>query len=143
MIKYIKGDIFQSTMQTLVNPVNTVGVMGAGLAKQFAEKYPKMAKEYAQYGWSDSFDVGCLWIYRTDDKWILNFPTKTDWHLPSKLWYVELGLKTFVDTYEQEGVESVAFPKLGCGLGKLRWLNIKRLFELYLAAIDIPVEVYI
>jgi len=143
MIEYIKGNIFQSTMQTLVCPVNTVGVMGAGLAKQFAQKYPKMAKEYAQYTWSNSFDVGCLWIYRTDDKWILNFPTKTDWHLLSKLWYIELGLKTFVDTYEQEEIESIAFPKLGCGLGGLQWPDVKELFDEYLDSMDIPVEVYI
>lgn len=143
MIKYIQGDIFQSTMQTLVCPVNTVGVMGAGLAKEFAQKYPKMAKEYTQNCWSNSFDVGCLWIYRTDDKWILNFPTKTDWHLSSKLRYIKSGLITFVDTYEQEGIRSIALPKLGCGLGGLAWPDVKELFDKYLDLMDIPVEVYI
>ena len=142
MIQYLSGDIFQSTMQTLVNPVNTVGVMGSGLACEFSRRYPEMLNVYKQHCQDGSFKMGTLWIYRAFDKWILNFPTKKHWRDPSELIYIEAGLTTFVRTYEVRGITSIAFPKLGCGLGKLGWPPVRILFEKYLGSIEIPIEVY-
>jgi len=144
MIQYIKGDIFQSSMQTLVNPVNTVGVMGAGLAKEFAKKYPEMEEEYKSYCAAYDFKIGKLLIYHySPHRWILNFPTKGHWYNKSQLVYIDEGLDTFVLTYKYHGIESIAFPKLGCGLGGLAWPDVQLLFEKYLDLMGIPVEVYI
>ena len=159
MIKYIKGDIFQSTMQTLVVPVNTVGVMGAGLAKKFAERYPGLLPRYqwrcnVRYPKDPSytFRAGMTWLCRTyPDKWgngqkefgILCFATKGHWRNLSKLRYIENGLIDLTTTYGASGLTSIAFPKLGCGLGGLDWADVKLLFDEYLELLEIPVEIYI
>ena len=131
-------------MQTLVVPVNTVGVMGKGLALQFAKKYPKMEEEYKGYCAAYDFKIGKLLIYRdSPHRWILNFPTKGHWYNKSQLVYICEGLDTFVLTYKYHGITGIAFPKLGCGLGGLDWSDVQKLFEKYLDAVDIPIEIYI
>lgn len=144
MITYTTGNIFESEMQVLVNPVNTVGVMGKGLAKQFKINYPEMFKAYKTQCDEETLTVGKLHLFHTDDKWVLNFPTKAHWRSKSKLDYVEVGLQEFVKVYEQENVESIAFPMLGCGLGDLDWdTQVKPLMEKYLTSINIQIEIYV
>ena len=62
-----------------------------------------------------------LTLHKDEKKWVLNFPTKKHWRNPSKLEYIEMGLKKFVATYEEKEITSIAFPQLGCGLGGLNW----------------------
>lgn len=142
MITYIVGDIFQSHAQVLVNPVNTVGVMGKGIAKEFKRRYPAMFRQYVA-DCEQGFAVGQLRLFKTPDKWILNFPTKQHWRNPSKLEYIEAGLKTFVEMYPVEGINSIAFPLLGCGAGELKWeTSVKPLMERYLNDLPLDVSVY-
>lgn len=89
-------------------------------------------------------DIGNLWIYKSDTKWILNFPTKTHWRNPSKIEYIEQGFKKFVETYEEKGITSVSFPKLGCGNGGLNWEDeVRPLMGKYLKGLPIDVFVHI
>lgn len=143
MITYTTGDIFTSKAQVLVNPVNTVGVMGKGLAKQFKMRYPAMFENYKTTCNNDLLTVGKLHIFHADDKWILNFPTKTHWRGKSKVETIEAGLKQFVEIYIDEQIQSIAFPMLGCGLGGLDWKSqVKPLMEYYLNPLDITVKIY-
>ncbi|MEK4847602.1 macro domain-containing protein [Bacillus sp. FSL W8-0183] len=142
MIIYVKGNIFESPAQVLVNTVNTVGVMGKGIAKQFKDIYPEMFEQYQTFCENKDLDIGKLWIYKSNHKWVLNFPTKKHWRSPSKLEYIEAGLQKFVSTYEEKGITSISFPLLGCGNGGLDWENdVKPLMERYLR--PLPIEVYI
>ena len=83
MITYVVCDLFQSPARVLVNTVNTVGVMGKGIAKDFKRIYPDMFREYQRICERNSFDIGDLWLYKTTNKWVLNFPTKRHWRQPS------------------------------------------------------------
>lgn len=141
MIIYVKQDIFKSPAQVLVNTVNTVGVMGKGIAKRYKEVYPDMYKRYREFCEAELLKIGNLWIYKSEDKWILNFPTKTTWKKPSKMEYIELGLEKFVDTYYEKGIQSISFPQLGCGNGGLDWEEVKPVMEKYLK--DLPIDVFI
>ena len=47
MISYTKGDLLSSKAQALVNTVNTVGVMGKGIALHFKEAFPSNFSVYA------------------------------------------------------------------------------------------------
>lgn len=132
MIKYIKGDLFSSLAQVLVNTVNLDGVMGKGIALQFKKLYPEMFKKYQAYCEQKLLQIGKLQIYKTPNKWILNFPTKNHWRNKSKMEYIEKGLQKFVDTYADRGITSVAFPKLGCGNGGLEWQEVKPVMDRYL-----------
>lgn len=142
MILYVKGDIFQSPAQVLVNTVNTVGVMGKGIALEFKKLFPEMFAEYRTLCESNKFQVGNLWLYKSPNKWILNFPTKKHWRQPSQVEYIEAGLAKFVASYEKMGIHSIAFPPLGCGNGQLDFeTQVQPIMEKYLR--NLPIETFI
>jgi len=134
MVKIERGKtIFESTAQTLVNTINCVGVMGKGLALEFKNRYPAMFDKYKSFCDKGVFKPGVLWIYKADDgKWVLNFPTKIDWRNPSKIEYLEEGLKKFVEIWKEKGITSIAFPLLGCTNGGLDPDVVIPLMEKYL-----------
>lgn len=142
MITYLEISLFDSPAQTLINTVNTVGVMGKGIALVFKQLYPEMYKEYRRLCDENQLTVGKLYIYRTPNKIIVNFPTKQHWRNPSRLDYIETGLRKFVDRYQDYGISSVSFPQLGCGNGELDWhKQVQPLMEHTLK--DLPIPVYI
>jgi O-acetyl-ADP-ribose deacetylase (regulator of RNase III) len=144
MVTYIVGDLFKSPAKVLVNTVNTIGVMGKGIAKVFKTVYPEMFSSYQRLCEKNLLTVGTLWLYKTNHKWILNFPTKQRWQQPSRPEYIEAGLKKFRATYSQQGISSVAFPKLGCGNGELNWeQTVRPLMERYLGDLAIDVFIYL
>lgn len=144
MVTYVVCDLFKSPARVLVNTVNTVGVMGKGIAKDFKRVYPEMFKEYQRICEKGAFDIGTLWLYQTANKWVLNFPTKRHWRQPSQPEYVEAGLRKFVETYHLFGITSISFPLLGCGNGELDWdIQVKPLMERYLGELPITVFVHL
>ena len=153
-IKYMEGDIFDSTVDILVNPVNCRGVMGGGLALEFKTRYPDMNAEYELACRAGAVKVGSPWfwynLYRVDDgKHVLCFPTKDHWRDPSELSYIEDGLGVMVrnaKSLKYIRLTSYAFPKLGCGLGGLEWQVVKVVMETYLESLvdyGFEVEVWI
>lgn len=159
-ITYHRGSVLDAIgkVQVLVNTVNTKGVMGKGLAKEFRDSFPKMYEDYRERCHQGQVRVGEPYLYKVpkedwvakEDKvpkeeelWILNFPTKEDWRHPSRLEWIEMGLKYFVAQYQSWGIKSIAFPQLGVRNGKLPWDQVKPLMERYLGQIDIPVLIYI
>ena len=142
MITYVDFSLFESPAKVLVNTVNTVGVMGKGIAKEFKRIYPEMFVDYQRLCENRTFDVGELWLYKTPHKWVLNFPTKKHWRSPSKPEYIEEGLRKFTHFYHDTRITSVSFPQLGCGNGELDWkTQVKPLMETYLK--NLPIEVFI
>lgn len=149
MIKYIrKGNIFESNCEALVNPVNTVGVMGAGLAKQFKERYPKNFVAYQDYCNQGKLKPGGAFVFLEEGDIIVNLATKDHWKDTSEVDYVEKGLQQLLQFILIQGVESVAIPALGCGLGGLEWGNdVLPLVEYYFQdneeVKDIEIKVYV
>src|SRR5947209_897191 len=142
-IRYQKGDIFDSKAQVIVNTVNCKGVMGKGLALAFKQKYPGMFPVYQEECKTGKLRIGRPTLYQQSTPWILNFPTKNDWKLPSKLEYLDKGLEYFVANYKKAGIKSIAFPKLGAQNGKLSWDEVGPLMAKYLSQLDIDVYIYI
>ena len=144
MITYVRTNIFESRADVLVNTVNTVGVMGKGLAKEFKRIYPDMFDIYQGFCEDGTLTVGKLQVYKTPNKWILNFPTKANWRSPSKIEYIEQGLQKFVEHYARLGIKSIAFPMLGCGNGGLSWEDeVKPLMEKYLNNLNIDIFIHV
>jgi O-acetyl-ADP-ribose deacetylase (regulator of RNase III) len=144
MLNYVGGDLFESPAQTLVNTVNTVGVMGKGVAKRFREIFPEMFREYQLLCEERELRIGSLHFYRANHKNVLNFPTKKHWRNSSKVEWIEQGLDAFIDMYEESGITSIAFPPLGCGNGELNFeRQVKPVMEEYLSNISIPVYVHL
>jgi len=147
MIHFTSGDIFGRTTHAIVNPVNTVGVMGKGLALAFKKKYPHNFKCYQQACKLQTLDVGQILVVEDCDlfgrRTIVNFPTKRHWKNPSAYEYIESGLwelAAWLDCSKE--VESIALPALGCGLGGLKWGMVKGMIELQLAGLPQDIYVY-
>jgi len=143
-IKIIKGNIFNSRLDVIVNTVNCVGVMGKGIALVFKLRYPKMFDLYKEYCLSHLIGIGKLWLYKGEEgvPWVLNFPTKFHWKYPSKMEYIEKGLQKFVETYKEKKITSIAFPLLGTNNGGLDKEEVLSLMCTYLRKCDIPIEIY-
>ena len=145
VLRITKGNLFSSKCQTLVNTVNCVGVMGAGIALEFKLRYPEMFVRYVEHCRSKRIDIGKLWLYKPpqpDKQWVLNFPTKRDWKHPSKVEYLQKGLQHFVETYEQRRIQSIAFPILGSQNGKIRESESVAIMARYLYRCDVDIEIY-
>lgn len=143
MIQYIEGDLFQSPAQVIVNTVNTVGVMGKGIALAFKERYPDMFARYRACCEKKQLTIGKLMLFYEPDHWVLLFPTKENWRNPSRIEYIEQGLMKFTNTYAEKNISSIAFPRLGCGNGELSWNDVRPLMERYLKPLPINVYIYL
>ena len=143
MITYVEGNLFESPAEVLVNTVNTQGVMGKGIALQFKQLFPEMFRAYRSLCERGEIEIGSLWLYRTEHKSVLCFPTKREWRLPSKLEYVEAGLRSLLRTYEIANIHSIALPALGCGNGGLDFESqVRPLMERYLSKMQARVFIY-
>jgi O-acetyl-ADP-ribose deacetylase (regulator of RNase III) len=119
MIKKIKGNIFNTSCQVLVNTVNCVGIMGKGIALECKLRFPDMFEKYKEFCEKKLIKPGVLQIWSNSKPWILNFPTKAHWKDPSKIEYLEKGLDKFKNEYSKKNITSIAFPLLGASLGGL------------------------
>ena len=142
MITYVNGDLFKSPAHVLVNTVNTVGVMGKGVAKDFKRLFPNMFRQYRDICEDKKFDIGNLFLYRTANKWVLNFPTKKHWRNASRPEYIEKGLQKLVSIYLDAGIYDLAMPLLGCGHGELDWpTQVRPIVEKYMK--NLPINVFV
>jgi O-acetyl-ADP-ribose deacetylase (regulator of RNase III) len=117
--------------------------MGKGLALAFKQRYPQMFVSYQHECREGKLRIGQPSLYRASTPWILNFPTKDHWRDDSKVEYLEESLQYFVAHYKALEITSIAFPKLGAGLGKLSWNVVGPLMVTYLGQVDIDVSIYV
>lgn len=158
----VEGDMFFSRHQTITISVNTVGVMGRGLASRTKYQFPDVYVHYQDLCRARKLRIGRPQLYKREtsleyeladdphtllngnlEKWFLLFPTKQNWKERSSLHGIEEGLKWLSDNYKREGIKSLAIPALGCGLGKLEWSDVGPLMCRYLVAFDIVVAIYL
>jgi O-acetyl-ADP-ribose deacetylase (regulator of RNase III) len=138
MYEITNKSVFNVDAQVIVNAVNTVGVMGAGLALEFKLRYPNMYQDYYERCAKGQVELGKPYLYEN----VLNFPTKDHWKTPSKTEWIDQGLHHFVRNYENLGIKSIAFPKLGCGRGGLDWVKIQKMMIHYFEPLqDIDIKI--
>lgn len=143
MVKVLIGDMFASSAQTLVNTVNTVGIMGKGVALEFKNRFPDMYDDYVKRCKTGLVRLGEPYLYaRLTPPWILNFPTKEHWRSVSRLSDIVRGLEHLEQHYKQWGIVSLAVPPLGCGQGQLEWRVVGPTLYRHLKRLEIPVQLY-
>jgi O-acetyl-ADP-ribose deacetylase (regulator of RNase III) len=139
VIRYTQGNLLDAPVEALVNAVNTVGVMGRGIALMFREAFPENFKAYETACKRGEVVVGKMFMTEnhapTGPRYIINFPTKKHWVHPSRLEWIEEGLQDLVRVVRAEGIRSVAMPALGCGLGGLSWSAVRAAIEHALGAL--------
>ena len=140
MIEFTKGNLLEAPVEALVNTVNTVGVMGKGIALMFKERFPENFKAYAAACQRQEIKVGRMHLTESAElggpRWIINFPTKQHWRNPTKLEWVQEGLQDLRDFIKKENIASIALPPLGCGNGGLEWEIVRQ--EMVNALSDLP-----
>lgn len=150
-VKLVKGDLFESDMQTLTNTVNCVGVMGKGVALEFKKRYPKMYKDYQARCKNNLVKLGEPYLYEDEPTLfednspcvsILNFPTKNHWRNHSNINDIANGLDYLAAHYKEWRITSIAFPPLGCGNGGLNWEDVCPLMMNKLEPLDLQAEIY-
>lgn len=147
MIELRHGDILQAEAEAVVNTVNCVGVMGRGIALQFRKAFPENFDAYKQACDRKELHPGTMLVYDRQSlqnpRYIINFPTKRHWKGRSSIEDIEAGLKALVQEMRRLGVRSVAVPPLGCGLGGLRWEDVRpRIERAFAESPDIEVFLY-
>lgn len=147
MITFTTGDMMQSDAVALVNTVNTVGVMGKGIALQFKEAFKYNNKVYLDACKNKTLVPGKLvavWDenLQSGRKFIINFPTKVHWRQPSKYEYIDKGLDALRILIQEEKIPSIAIPPLGCGNGGLEWVKVKAMIEDKLSGLDLDIQVF-
>lgn len=140
------GSLLESGCAAFVNPVNTVGIMGKGLAWEFKTRWPEMFQDYVSYCRAGKLQPGSLhvWPFRGHDQWIVNLPTKRHWRDPSRLADVTAGVDALVTWARQAQPVSLAIPALGCGLGGLPWDAVQAMMmeRLMPIADQINIQIY-
>lgn len=158
----VEGDMFFSRMQTLTISVNTVGVMGKGLASRAKYQFPDVYVKYQDLCKNKTLVMGKPYLYKREESldfiladeaekltnlnlqtWFLLFPTKTNWREAADFRGIEEGLKWLIAQYKHEGIKSLAIPALGCGLGWLPWGIMGPMLCSYLKQLMIPVNLYL
>jgi O-acetyl-ADP-ribose deacetylase (regulator of RNase III) len=133
MIELKRGDILLADAEALVNTVNCVGVMGRGVALQFRKAFPENYEVYRAVCDRGELQPGRILAVRLgrlgNPNYVINFPTKKDWRGNSKLEYIDSGLAALVKEVQQLGIRSIAIPPLGCGLGGLKWEEVRPRIE--------------
>lgn len=133
MLHFVTGDLFAAAVDALVNPVNTVGVMGKGLALRFKQRFPENYAAYRAAAKAGMIEIGRMFVFEmgpeSSPRYIVNFPTKAHWRARSRLSYVESGLSDLVEVIRARRIRSIAVPALGAGLGGLAWSDVRPLIE--------------
>src|ERR1700730_6394550 len=141
-VRMLEGDLLKSNMHALVNTVNTVGIMGKGVALAFKKRYPDMYLDYVKRCDRGEVRLGEPYVYRASDHVIVNFPTKQHWRSVSRLSDIEAGLDYLERHYKEWQIKSLPVPPLGCGNGQLEWRIVGPILLRHLKRLDIPVELY-
>ncbi|MDR2815936.1 MAG: macro domain-containing protein [Proteiniphilum sp.] len=147
MIHYKTGNLLDSKAEALVNTVNTVGIMGKGIALQFKNMFPNNFKLYSDACKNKELKIGQLLVVEdeallTGKKIIINFPTKTSWRLPSEYKYIEDGLVELVKVIKERNIKSIAIPPLGSGNGGLDWNKVKQILGKHLSEMNCDIFIY-
>ena len=140
MITFTTGNLLDARVEALVNTVNTVGVMGKGIALMFKDAFPENFRDYEAACKRKEVSVGKMFVTERHDlvgpKWIINFPTKKHWLHPSRMEWITAGLDDLQRVILDKGIHSIALPPLGSGNGGLKWQEVRPLIEAALGSLS-------
>jgi O-acetyl-ADP-ribose deacetylase (regulator of RNase III) len=146
MIHFTKGNILESNAEALVNTVNTVGIMGKGIALAFKNEFPENYKIYRRACENNELTIGKVLLTTTGriaPKYIINFPTKQHWRAKSQMQFIIEGMKDLVNVLRKQQINSIAIPPLGSGNGGLDWKLVKEVILKELEAVSHNMEITI
>lgn len=146
MITFTQGNLLEARAEALVNTVNTVGVMGKGIALMFKERFDENFRRYAAACKAKEVQTGKMFVTPVHEldgpRWVVNFPTKQNWRAPSRMEWVVEGLQDLRRFLIEQQVKSIAIPPLGAGNGGLEWADVRVQIERALGNLDVEILVF-
>jgi O-acetyl-ADP-ribose deacetylase (regulator of RNase III) len=146
VVEFVTGNLLEADAEALVNTVNTKGVMGKGVALQFKRAFPENYQAYRAACAAGRVQLGRMFVFDSGrmerPRYIINFPTKDHWRSRSRLADIDAGLEDLRRVLAELKIESVALPPLGCGLGGLRWADVRPRIERALGTVPVRVLVF-
>ncbi|MCW5237934.1 type II toxin-antitoxin system antitoxin DNA ADP-ribosyl glycohydrolase DarG [Verminephrobacter eiseniae] len=146
MITFTQGNLLEARAEALVNTVNTVGVMGKGIALMFKERFAENFRRYAAACKAKEVRTGKMFVTEVREldgpRWIVNFPTKQHWRGDSKIEWITEGLQDLRRFLIENKVKSIAIPPLGAGNGGLDWAKVRPQIKEALAGLDTAIVVF-
>ena len=145
-MKFTQGNLLDARVEAVVNTVNTVGVMGKGIALMFKQRFPENFMAYEAACKSGEVQVGKMFVTGGVEldgpRWIINFPTKKHWRQPTQIEWVRVGLSALKEVIGEKGIRSIAIPALGCGNGGLNWAIVRPMIAVELGGLT-GVDVFV
>ena len=146
MIRFTQGNLLEATADAEINTVNTVGVMGKGIALMFKERFAENYRLYSAACKAGEVETGKVHVTAVNEldgpRWIVNFPTKRHWRSPSQMAWVTEGLHDLRRFLIENHVKSVAVPPLGAGNGGLKWPEVREQIVDVLSDLDVDILVF-
>lgn len=147
MIEYTRGNLLDADVEAVVNTVNTVGVMGKGIALMFKEAFPENFAAYTNACKRQEVITGRMFVTERDallgPRWIINFPTKQHWRVKTRMEWIVSGLEDLKRVIHERGIRSIALPPLGCGNGGLDWEQVRPRIEAVLGELnDVQIVIF-
>ena len=125
-VKYYRGDLFaDKRVINFAHGCNCAGAMGKGIALQFKKTWPQMYLEYKKMCSNGDFVLGDVFVWEDHPHKIFNLGTQKSWRTKATLNAVESSLKAMLKSAEDMGVNHIALPQIGAGLGGLKWIDVK------------------
>lgn len=142
------GNIFNSLSEGIVIPVNTKGILGAGLAKQAKSFFPLPCKIYTDACRKNLLQAGSVFPVENKNaikayKILIFTATKSDWRNPSSYEIVEKCAQNINAYLSESNLASIAIPALGCGLGGLEWTEVRKILLQNLTQTDLNTIIYL
>jgi O-acetyl-ADP-ribose deacetylase (regulator of RNase III) len=143
-IIYMQGDLFSSTTPAIGHGVNTTGVMGAGIAVAFKKEFPEMYEEYRQHCLDGSLEPGGLFEYAVEEEnlYVYNLATQDKPGAHAHLDWLRSSLNTALWRVDGYGMDRIALPRIGAGLGGLAWEDVERVMLEVVANYKCDIELW-
>ena len=146
MIQFTQGNLLEAKAEALVNTVNTVGVMGKGIALMFKDRFNDNFRQYVAACKAGEVSTGEMYVTEPAEldgpRWIVNFPTKQHWRGNSRIEWVTEGLQDLRRFLIRNQVKSIAIPPLGAGNGGLDWSVVREEIIRSMGDLDIEITVF-
>ena len=132
-IKYLVGDLLESSYYLILHGCNAQGVMGSGVAKQIRKKFPQAFEEYYIAHEKEMLWLGDVMFTDCGDKIIANGVTQQYYGRGGECFVSYTAINNVMEETHKyalsNGIQYVAMPLIGAGLGGGSWNKISSIIE--------------
>lgn len=144
LVKEISGNIFNHE-GIICHGCNSLGIMGKGLALQMKNKFPNMYNKYKNLCTNKELNPGDVYVFKVNGnyriKYVFNLITQDNLSSAS-LDYIEKSMENAIKLAKMYNYNEFAIPLIGCGLGNLKWNDVKKIVVMLAKKHNFKIIVY-